>query len=386
MSDVNSRERVQPGEGKGRLFLELRKLLGDFHLEVELEVGGEILVLYGASGAGKTSTLNAVAGLLTPDEGEIRLDDRVLFRRSPGPSAGDADGHRCDLPARKRSVGYVFQDYALFPHMTAAENVSYPLWPGRDGHSRVRDLLERMSLTHLATRFPHELSGGQQQRVAIARALASRPRILLLDEPFSALDLPLRERFQRDLRQLRQELDLVVLYVTHNLDDAFAVGDRMAVLQDGRVLQVGPVEQVFRNPADRHVAEIMGIHNLFRARVVGASSESLRLDWEGLELDAPLQETAGEATVTVYIHPDEVKVIYPGVPLMDALNHNLVDGRIVSHQRQVGSHSLRVRLANDQLVDVRFPDSAYTELSLEPGHEVRLSLRRQGLTVLTPPE
>ena len=364
-----------------RLEMDIHKRLGDFSLDVELEVDGEILVLYGASGAGKTSTLNTVAGLLTPDEGHIRLGDSYLFRRTAAASAAE----RCNLPARHRGVGFVFQNYALFPHLTAAQNVSYSLWPGDDGRPRAAELLERMSLEHLAARYPHELSGGQQQRVAIARALASRPRILLLDEPFSALDLPLRERFQQDLRQLRDELAFVALYVTHNLDDAFAVGDRLAVLQNGRVLQIGPVDQVFRHPADRHVAEIMGIRNLFRADVVAASADGLRLNWQGLEIEALPQDTGSESTVTVYIHPEEVKIIYPDAPLTDAVSHNLVEGRIASSNTQAGAHTMNVRLTNDQLVEVRYADTAYTGMKLEPGEQVQLSLRRQGLRVLTPP-
>ena len=374
---------MSEGEGR-RLSLDIRRQLSDFHLDVKLEVGGEILVLYGGSGAGKTSTLNAVAGLLTPDSGEIRLDDEILFRRDSGPAAGRSD--RRNLPPRKRGVGYVFQDYALFPHLTEEENVAFSLWPDRNGRTRALELLERMSLTHLAARFPHQLSGGQQQRVAIARALASRPRILLLDEPFSALDLPLRERLQQDLRQLRRELDLVALYVTHNLDDAVAVGDRVAVLQNGRVLQVGPVDQVFRHPVDRHVAEIMGLRNLFHARVTSADFECLHLDWQGLAIEAIAPPEAAESTVTFYIHPEEVKVIYPDAPLADDLSHNLVAGRVVSHQHHVDhGHDLSVRLTNDQLVEVRFPDSAYTELSLESGEGIQLCLRRQGLTILHPP-
>ncbi len=374
---------MSEGESR-RLSLDIHRQLGDFHLHVELEVGGEILVLYGASGAGKTSTLNAVAGLLTPDSGEIRLDDRVLFRRDAGGRGGRDD--RSNLPPRKRGVGYVFQDYALFPHLTAEENIAFSRWRDRDGRNHSLELLERMSLTHLAGRLPHQLSGGQQQRVAIARALASRPRILLLDEPFSALDLPLRERLQQDLRQLRRELDFVALYVTHNLDDAFAVGDRLAVLQNGRVLQVGPVDQVFRHPVDQHVAEIMGLKNLFRARVLGADFKCLHLDWAGLAIEAIAPPEAVESTVTFYIHPEEVKVIYPDVPITEDLSHNLVAGRVVSHQHHVDhGHDLSVRLTNDQLVEVRFPDSAYTELSLVSGEEIQLCLRRQGLTVLSPP-
>ena len=150
------------------------------------------------------------------------------------------------------------------------------------------ELLERMNLAHLAERYPHELSGGQQQRVAIARTLASDPRLLLLDEPFSALDTAVRQHLQRDLMALQSELGLVVIYVTHRLEDAFAVGQRLAVMRDGGLEQVGPIEDVFRYPANARVAGIMGITNLFRAQVIVADAGEVTLDWDGLRLAAPL--------------------------------------------------------------------------------------------------
>ena len=352
--------------------------LGDVHLRVCFAAGTETLVLFGPSGAGKTTVLNAVAGLATPDSGEIRLDDRVFFRRRrPGPSV--------NLPARRRRLGYVFQHYALFPHLTALENVAFPLGRGRGWRDRGMELLDNMDLAHLARRYPAELSGGQQQRVAIARALAADPQVLLLDEPFSALDVALRERLQRNLRELQARLGLVVLYVTHSLDHAFAVGQRLAVLQEGRVRQIGPVEEVFRHPVDHRVAEIMGIRNLFRARVVDSTPESLLLDWDGLRLRAPHQAAALEGEVAVYIRPEDIKLIYPDRPVTRAVAHNQVTGRIRAHLRQAGHQTLRVSLENDSEVEVRFPGYAYIRLSLDEGAPVRLALRKDSLVVLQPP-
>src|SRR4051794_23471607 len=165
------------------LKIDVEKQLATFNLRVQMEVGAEILVLFGPSGAGKTQTLNAVAGLTTPDSGEITLGGDAFFRSGQNGSA-------FNLPPRKRRVGYVFQQYALFPHLTAVENVAYALWRRPGARARAEALLERMHLAGMSQRYPHELSGGQQQRVAIARALAMKPRVLLLDEPFSALDGP----------------------------------------------------------------------------------------------------------------------------------------------------------------------------------------------------
>lgn len=224
-----------------RLKVNIEKRLDTFNLSVQIEVGAEILVLFGPSGAGKTQTLNAIAGLMTPDTGEITLDETVFFRSSGVATKNSA----INLPARKRGVGYVFQQYALFPHLSALENVAYALWRQPHARERAETLLGRMRLTDLAHRYPHELSGGQQQRVAIARALAMDPRVLLLDEPFSALDSEIRKQLHEDLLRLQAEAELIVIYVTHNLEDAFTVGHRMAVVRNGTIERTGAPRDIY---------------------------------------------------------------------------------------------------------------------------------------------
>jgi molybdate transport system ATP-binding protein len=227
------------------LKVNIEKRLAGFNLSVQIDVGAEILVLFGPSGAGKTQTLNAIAGLMTPDAGEITLDETVFFRSSG--TLGEAAGKQplINLPARKRRVGYVFQQYALFPHLSALENVSYALWRQPRARQRAATLLDRMRLADLANRYPHELSGGQQQRVAIARALAMEPRVLLLDEPFSALDSEIRTQLHQDLLRLQAEAELIVVYVTHNLEDAFTVGHRLAIVRNGRIERIGAPREIY---------------------------------------------------------------------------------------------------------------------------------------------
>jgi molybdate transport system ATP-binding protein len=358
-----------------RLVIDIERQLPEFRLAVRLQVGTEICVLFGPSGVGKTTTLNSIAGLLAPDAGEITLDGRPLYRRG-------RPGAACNVPARHRKIGYVFQGYALFPHLTALENVAYPLRRQRDARYAAAALLERMHLAHLVDRYPAELSGGQQQRVAVARALAADPQVLLLDEPFSALDAGVREKLQRDLAALQAELHLVVLYVTHQLEDAFAMGHTLAVLGEGRVVQVGPIEEVFRRPVNAGVAEIMGMRNLFRAKVISAGPEGLTLDWDGLRLEAPPQAAIADAILTSYIRPEEIKVLYPDRPLTGAVAHNQVTGRVVESRPSTSYHRLRVALANGHDLEVRFPRHAYAGLSLGEGETVRLSLRREALVGL----
>jgi molybdate transport system ATP-binding protein len=355
------------------LRLEVARTLPAFSLEVRLEARDEVLVLFGPSGAGKTTVLNMVAGLVHPDSGVVEIGDAVAFDSSAG----------VRLPPRARGVGYVMQQYALFPHMSALENVMFPLQraPRREG--RARELLELLGMGDQATRRPAQLSGGQQQRVAIARALAAERRVLLLDEPFAALDGAIRHRLQADLRRIRAELGVTALLVTHQLEDAFAVGDRMAVMLDGRVEQCGPVREVFARPATPAVAGALGLRNLFTATVARSDDVALHLDWLGLTLLLPPDPALPEgATVTAYIQPDDVKFVYPERPLNPEIAANVTAGRVVATREGAGTRTAWVSLGNGAELEVRFPRLSYSRLELAPGTEVRLALRTDGITLL----
>jgi molybdate transport system ATP-binding protein len=360
-----------------QLHVDIEKRLGGLTLQIQLTVGPEILVLFGPSGAGKTQTLQAIAGLMTPDHGRITLDDVVFFQREPG-------ARPVNLPARKRRIGYVFQQYALFPHMTALANVAYPLAGQRNASTRALELLDRMRLAHLAHRMPQELSGGQQQRVAIARALAAEPRVLLFDESFSALDRAIRERLHDDIRVLQAEEQLIVLYVTHNLDDAFAIGQRLAVVRDGRIEQIGQLDDVFTRPANRRVLDILGIPNVMSARVVESSPAQLLLDWDGLLLAAPPLDLAPGAEVTAYIRPEDIRLIYPERPLSREVAQNHLRGTVVERRPGRHVHQLQVALPDGQRLEVVYLASAYTTLTLTPGAPVQLALRKESIVIIAP--
>ena len=359
-----------------RLLIDIEKSYDGFDLRMKLEVGAEIMVLFGPSGAGKTTALESIAGLVSPDAGEIAFDGEVFFRRH-------RTGERVDLPARRRGVGYVFQEYALFPHLTALDNVAFSLRSEKNrGRQKAADLLESMRIQHLADRFPREMSGGQQQRVALARALASRPGILLLDEPFAAVDRSMRDRLQRDLRRLQAELSLVVLCVTHDLEDAFAVGHRLTVVQDGTVRQVGRVEDVLRRPRDPHVAEMAGVRNVFHSTVLEAGAGGVVLDWDGLTVTAAAQRAEVGERVPVYIRPEDVKVMYGDRSVGEALRANRFDAVVVDHHVSGDSTTLRADLANGHEIEVRFPSYTYASIALETGRPVNLCLRRDALVLL----
>jgi molybdate transport system ATP-binding protein len=363
------------------LEVDIEKQLEDFTLRVAFQVDREVLVLFGPSGAGKSMTLSCIAGLARPDRGHIVLDGRTLFW-SDGQS-------RQDVPLHKRRIGYVFQNYALFPHMTVAENLAYGTRGQRDTRARVIGMLARLHLDGLADRFPHQLSGGQQQRVALGRALMIEPALLLLDEPFAALDGAVRESLQADVAELQRELGLSVIYITHNLLDAFALGDRLAVIQAGCLEQVGPIQDVFSHPSNRTVAEITGVRNLLEGTVQSVSAEGLVVDWCGhLILAPPAPRMAGEQ-VTFYIRPEDVKLLYPDRPLASAVQHNRFVGRVLRTTPAGTWVTVRLEIQSERpaegdnvSLESRLPVRAYHALGLEVGDGVALSLRRDGVMLL----
>jgi iron(III) transport system ATP-binding protein len=228
-----------------------------FDLEAE---SGRITALLGPSGCGKTTTLRLIAGFEEPDAGTIRIGERLL------------SGEREFVPPERRRIGLVFQDYALFPHYDVQGNVAYALPNGGDRQS-VRELLELVGLQRVADRHPHELSGGQQQRVALARALAADPSAILLDEPFSNLDATLRARMRRELRRILLAAGVTSIFVTHDQEEALSIADRIVVMSDGRVEQVGTPEEVYGCPASRWVAEFLGEADTLPAVASGNSVE-----------------------------------------------------------------------------------------------------------------
>ncbi len=216
--------------------------LDDFSLDV---AQGSLVALVGPSGCGKTTALRVIAGFQHPDEGKVTIHGTVVV------------GNGKDVPPEKRNVGMVFQEYALFPHISVAENVGYGV-RGADRIQRVHDVLKLVGLEHHGSRFPHELSGGEQQRVALARALAPQPDVVLLDEPFSNLDAPQRERMRRELRKILKGAGATAVFVTHDQAEALAIADVIAIMRDGRIVQFGIPDDVYAEPVDPWVARFLG--------------------------------------------------------------------------------------------------------------------------------
>ena len=242
---------------------------------------GELLMLLGPSGCGKTTLLRSIAGFVEPDAGSIRFDDEDITRR----------------PTHARNVGMVFQSFALWPHMTVADNVGFGLrerrLPRAEIATRVDEALASTRMAGYGARHIDELSGGEQQRVALARALVIRPRCLLLDEPLSNLDAKLRQSMREEIRRLCKSAGLTTIYVTHDQKEALAIADRIAVMQKGRILQIGTPAEVYRRPRSRAVATFIGETNLLKARVVGT------FDLGGFRLDSPIGQLVAAPDQTV---------------------------------------------------------------------------------------
>jgi putative spermidine/putrescine transport system ATP-binding protein len=256
---------------------------------------GSMVALLGPSGCGKTTTLRMIAGLMEPSAGEMFLDDRPITR----------------IPAHRRNVGMLFQNYALFPHMTVAENVAFGLEARgfrRDAAAaRVLEALQLVQLDGYDQRRPAQLSGGQQQRVALARALVIEPALLLLDEPLGALDKSLRQSMQVELRALQRRLGITTVLVTHDQDEALTMADRIAIMRDGSLEQIGTPDEVYQRPVSRFIASFLGAANFFEGRVDQVSGESARVSLPGIRLTIPTVRPLG-STVTIALRPEAISV------------------------------------------------------------------------------
>ncbi len=257
------------------LSVDIEKTLGDFHLRVKFEAENRVLALLGASGCGKSMTLKCIAGIERPDRGVITLDGTTLFD----------SGRGVNLPPQRRRVGYLFQQYALFPNMTVEQNIAAGVRDRRRAREETAEAIAAMRLEGLERKRPHQLSGGQQQRVALARILVNRPEVLLLDEPFSALDSHLRFQLEQELRGAIRRFGKTVLLVSHNRDEVFRLSDEVAIMHDGRIETTGEKKAVFANPRTRNGAILTGCKNVSPVEAIG-ERRARAVDW-GVELALP---------------------------------------------------------------------------------------------------
>jgi molybdate transport system ATP-binding protein len=370
-----------------RLEVDIRTRVPGFSLEVAWTAGDGVAVLFGPSGAGKTLTLHCLAGLLRPEAGRVVLDDRVLFDATRG----------IHLPPQARRVGYVFQGAALFPHLTVQENVAFGLRhrPQAERTRRAAEVLARLDLSSLASRAPGDLSGGQRQRVAVARAIARDPALMLLDEPLSALDLPLRRALRDELRLLLAELRMPTVLVTHDFSEAYHLGDRMIVYDRGRVVQAAPRGELLGQPASEAVARILGLRNILHGTVLEATPERIRLRWRGQTLEARNRPEehflpAPGTELACFVRAEDPRLLRKDGPPPDAEHHtNILAGRVVREVDLGVTRLLMLRLdepgppaQGDYDLEIEVPRFVYEVLRIDQHRDWQFSIHRGSICVL----
>ena len=348
--------------------VELRGLIREFDDgsrigPITLEVrNGELLTLLGPSGSGKTTTLRMVAGFIENVGGSLLFNGRDMV----------------DIEPRERNIGMVFQSVALFPNMTVFENISFGPdmagWERENTIERVEELADLLDIRHLLLRKISEVSGGEAQRVALARALATKPELLLLDEPLSALDLQLRERLQTEIRRIQRKLKITTIYVTHSQDEAFAISDRVAILDDGLVIQVGTPEELYDSPANEFVASFLGSGNVFAGRISEVSRGSLKV-----KIGENVFEIPGEGEVNSLIKfsvkPEDVIISDTDLP-------EGFQAKLVSITPQIGSFKVTLDFNDISIMALTYDEGLVKRLRANGEKPIMFSFEAESIIIL----
>ncbi|MDW7731105.1 MAG: ABC transporter ATP-binding protein [Methanolobus sp.] len=348
-----------------------------FTLDAKFETGDELVVLFGRSGSGKTTALQCISGLLEPNGGKIIVNDKVYF-----------DCHkRINLPVQQRSLGYVFQNYALFPHMDVKKNIAYGLrgWTEDEKEKRVREMLQLLHIEGLENNYPSQLSGGQKQRVALARALAPKPDILLLDEPFSALDMVVRMKLREKIKEIQRELGIPVLFITHNHVEAFTIADKIVIFHDGRVQQIGTPEEVFYKPKNRHVAELVGMSNIFEDAVVvevDKSSGTALLQSEEMRVRIENPELKKDEKMSWGIRPENLRILQMNEDRIGTQENNIFDASVKSIVNKGSSKVIALEIKEHRnLLIAEVANQFLENTQLDIGNECRLAIDKSRIVV-----
>jgi molybdate/tungstate transport system ATP-binding protein len=348
-----------------------KKVLGNLSLEVK---DNEILSLLGPNGCGKTTLLNILSGLTRQDSGNIYIHDVLV--------SGKAGTKKVYLKPSDRKVGYVFQNISLFPHMRVKDNVGYGLkalhLPKQEVNKRTENLLDFVGLREYARFYPSQLSGGQKQRIALARSLATEPQLLLLDEPVSAVDPQLRESFRLELKNYLQALKITVVYVTHNLSEAFVMSDRIAVMGNGRIEQIGNRTEIFDKPSSSYVAKFLGV-NAFKGKGVGTHAGLLEIDVNGVRIFARATDGLVGKEVVITVKPDDVLISRPADEAFDRSLVNAVEGTIIEMTQMRSTAQVTVDVGF--LLKTRLSLSEVKKLSLTIGDKACVRFSADSLNV-----
>jgi molybdate transport system ATP-binding protein len=347
-----------------------------FALEAGFEASAGFTMILGPSGGGKTTLLNCIAGFIRPDSGRIALGARVLF---------DSD-ERIDMPVAERQLGYVFQNLALFPHLTVAQNVQYGITrkPAAERRVRMTAMLESFRIAHLVARKPGEISGGERQRVALARSLVTNPAALLLDEPLTALDNATKSKILDDLRAWNAAHEIPILYVTHSADEAFALGERVVVLEGGRILAQGMPQHVLTTPRHETVAQVVGFENVFDATVKSIAEIQgtmlCQLNGSDTQLEVPLGHAQPGDRVRIAIRAGDIIVATDLPQHLSA--RNAFPAQVISIRRE--GVRIVVMIKAGATFEVHLTPAAIDTLHLEPRKQVWLVIKTYSCNLVAP--
>lgn len=348
-----------------------------FSMHCSFDAGSDFVVLFGCSGSGKTTALRCIAGLEKPDAGTIKINDTVYFDSRK----------KINLPPQKRKIGYMFQENALFPHMNVRQNIEFGL-KGLSSSAkveRVNAMIDLMGIEELEFAYPGELSGGQKQKVALARALAPNPEILLLDEPFSALDTIVRLKLRKELRTIQKRLGIPVIFITHDPVEAFTMADRMVVFDNGSVQQLGSPEDVFYHPRTRYVAELVGFSNLFDDAVVEGHGQECTFLWSlGTEITAPyIRRMAGDK-VSWGVRPENIELVDSSIArtIRKEDRKNLLGGVIRNVVNKGSSRIMSLSLKGSEAVlNIEVANHIFNSLKMGAGDECMVRIRTSDMIV-----
>ena len=360
-----------------RLHVRVAARLSDsFSLEAAFEAPPGFTMLLGPSGGGKTTLLDCIAGLRQPDSGRVALGSRVVFDSSL----------KVNLPMQVRRIGYLFQNLALFPHLTVGQNVEYGIagQSATERHAQATEILETFRIPHLATRKPAEISGGERQRTALARSLVTNPDLLLLDEPLAALDKSIKSRIVDDLRAWNAARGIPILYVTHSPEEAFALGERVIVLEDGKILGQGMPQDVLAAPRHETIAQVVGFENVFDATVKSLAESHgtmlCQLERTATELEVPLGHRAAGDEVRIAIRAGDIMVATESPHGLSA--RNTFPGRVTAIRREGVTVILSVEAG--VTFEVHVTPGAREQLHLAVGQQLWLVVKTYSCHLVRP--
>ncbi|ATW24920.1 sulfate/molybdate ABC transporter ATP-binding protein [Candidatus Formimonas warabiya] len=347
------------------LHVQIQKKFAGFQLDVGFTVSSGVTALFGPSGSGKSVTLKSISGLLAPDQGEISLHDTVLFSSREG----------INVPPQKRRIGYLFQNYALFPHLNVAENIVYGIrhLPKEEQQEKRTKLIQMMQLHGQEKKKPGEISGGQQQRVALARTLATDPQLILLDEPFSALDSAVKSSLRAELLDILEAKNIPAIIVTHDLNEAYSMSDHITIIEMGRIMQSDNKWNIINAPANIAVAELTRAKNIFSGTIAKQEEmekTGVNTSWGTFFLTPSSPFTPGK-TIHFFIRPHHIQVFDPEEKHLP--EENILEGTVTNIISHIDSHTLYLKKTSgpaDDVVFVKVNDDLFDKLNLAKNSRV----------------